>query len=151
MNEKILYDFSNVVWIGKEIEVKWQSYEMVEAELRLLQEAHKQGYDYYHLISGQCLCLRTAEEFDDIICKYDGRSFVEKRFEMTDRETIRQIYVRFSMVVTIKTNSILDFLNIGTRCKELDREYTKPIIAKDEMFFRHSFITMCPNYWSMTT
>ena len=52
IEQKDIVRLSNVVWIGKEIEVKWQSYEMVEAELRLLQEAHKQGYDYYHLISG---------------------------------------------------------------------------------------------------
>ena len=135
IEQKDIVRLSNVVWIGKEIEVKWQSYEMVEAELRLLQEAHKQSYDYYHLISGQCLCLRTAEEFDDIICKYDGRSFVEKRFEMTDGKSYDK-FMLGSQWWSLSKQTVYWIFEHWDKVQELDREYTKPIIAKDEMFFQ---------------
>ena len=84
IEKKDVITLSNIVWIGKEMNIEWASYEMIEIELRLLKEAYMHDYDYYHLVSGQCLCLRTHQEIDEIIFKNGRKSFVEKRFEVTD-------------------------------------------------------------------
>lgn len=64
------------VKIYQEYKVYWGSYELVETELFLFKEAHKEKYDYYHLISGVDLPLKSQEEIQSFFEKNRGYEFV---------------------------------------------------------------------------
>jgi hypothetical protein len=57
----------NLHFIENRVKVYHRGMSIVDAEMQLLNCAHRQygGYDYYHLISGQCYPLRTNEQFDE--------------------------------------------------------------------------------------
>ena len=115
--------------------IEWASYEMVEIELRLLKEAYIHDYDYYHLVSGQCLCLRTQQEIDEIIFKNGRKSFVEKRFEVTDGK----LYDKFmlgSQWWSLNKETVHWIFSHWDKVQELNRDYTKSIRVKDEMIFQ---------------
>lgn len=135
IEKKDVITLSNIVWIGKEMNIEWASYEMIEIELRLLKEAYMHDYDYYHLVSGQCLCLRTHQEIDEIIFKNGRKSFVEKRFEVTDGK----LYDKFmlgSQWWSLNKKTVHWIFSHWNKVQELDREYTKSIRVKDEMIFQ---------------
>lgn len=56
--------------------IYWGCYEMVEAELLLLEAAHGVGYDYYHLLSGADLPLRSQAEIHAFFEAHRGEEFV---------------------------------------------------------------------------
>lgn len=132
---KNIVRLSNVVWIGKQIDVGWQTYEMVDAELLLLRTAYKQQYDYYHLVSGQCLPLRTENEIDNIISQYKGKSFINKVFETRDGRKFEKFYFG-SQWWSLSRETVDWIFNNYHRVEELDREYTKHLISKDEFIFQ---------------
>lgn len=67
---------SNVYFVPK-INISWGSFSLVQAECILLENAVKQSYDYYHLISGCDIPLYTKKEFFDFFEKNKGKEFVE--------------------------------------------------------------------------
>ena len=64
------------VALFNEIDVRWGCYEMVEAELLLLEQARQTGYDYYHLLSGADLPLKPQREIHAFFEQNRGREFV---------------------------------------------------------------------------
>ena len=60
------------------INVNWGSYSVIAAELILLKAAIQvDHYDYYHLISGQDLPLKTQKEIHSYFDQHQGEEFVE--------------------------------------------------------------------------
>lgn len=57
--------------------VYWGSFELVQVELLLFREAHKKHYDYYHLLSGADLPIKTQEEINLFFEKNNGFEFVQ--------------------------------------------------------------------------
>lgn len=66
------------VFFTERIPVFWGHFSLVEAELLLLKAAVNSGvhYDYYHLLSGADMPLKTANEIDDFFRKRKGKQFV---------------------------------------------------------------------------
>ena len=60
----------------KRINVKWGKYSQIKCELNLLKEAIKGEYDYYHLITGVCLPLKSNEEIDAFFEKNKSIEFI---------------------------------------------------------------------------
>lgn len=56
--------------------VYWGSYEMVQTELLLFKEAHKQGYDYYHLLSAADMPIKSQQYIKDFFEENAGYEFV---------------------------------------------------------------------------
>lgn len=135
ITHKDIVKLSNVVWIGKFIDVGWQTYEMIDAELLLLKTAYSHDYDYYHLVSGQCLPLRNEHEIYNIIERYDGKSFINRIFETMDG----RLYDRFifgSQWWSLSKQTVDWIFNNYHKVEELDREYTKQYVSKDEFIFQ---------------
>ena len=56
--------------------ISWGHFAMVEAELELLRAAVPGGYDYYHLLSGVDVPLKTRAYIEDYFAREPGRNYV---------------------------------------------------------------------------
>ena len=77
--------------------VSWGGFSVVDAELALLEAAAAQGYDYYHLISGQDLPLKSQDEIHAFFDGQDtGNSYVgfspEDDYDRTAAERLGQFH-----------------------------------------------------------
>ena len=72
-------DISTVsnVKLYQQYKVYWGGYSMVEAELFLLDKAHLNNYDYYHIISGEDLPLKNNKQFDSFFETHNGLEFID--------------------------------------------------------------------------
>ena len=71
-------DFSNLtseakVYFFQEYEVFWGGFSQVQVELFLFEKAYQQKYDYYHLISGADLPLKSNRKIDTFFEKNQGK------------------------------------------------------------------------------
>ena len=65
------------LFVFSEYKVYWGSFSIVETELFLMEQACKNHYDYYHIISGADLPLRSTGEIDDFFEKNKGLEFID--------------------------------------------------------------------------
>lgn len=66
---------SNVYFIDP-IDVRWGNFSQIECELRLLEAATRNHYDYYHLLSGVDMPIKSIREIDAFFEKNNGKEFV---------------------------------------------------------------------------
>lgn len=64
------------IYIYQEYKVYWGSYALVQTELFLFEKAHQQHFDYYHLLSGADLPIKSQQYIDDFFEKRKGFEFV---------------------------------------------------------------------------
>lgn len=60
----------------REYEVYWGGFSQVQVEMFLLKQAYANGYDYYHIISGADLPLKSNEEIDSFFEENKGKEFI---------------------------------------------------------------------------
>ena len=58
--------------------VTWGSYSQIHCEMVLLKEAVKKEYEYYHLLSGMDLPIKSQNEIHAFFEKYAGLEFVDE-------------------------------------------------------------------------
>lgn len=97
---------SNIKFI-KRMKVYWGGYSQVQCELNLLEEASKNNYQYYHLISGVDLPIKTQSYIHDYFNKNKGTEFI--RFMESGWD-----YTRVS-----KVHLINDYCKINNKFLEL--------------------------------
>lgn len=77
--------------------VRWGHYSQIECELRLLKAAVSHGgYDYYHLLSGVDMPIKTIETIDVFFEKNKGKEFVHfdaAQVQEVDVERIKYYHV----------------------------------------------------------
>ena len=66
---------AHIIFVDR-VSVQWGGYSLVQATLNLLKKADEYDLDYYHLISGADLPLKSWKEFDDYFEKRKGTQFV---------------------------------------------------------------------------
>lgn len=66
---------SKVTFIESQ-KVKWGQYSQIDCELRLLEAATQGRYDYYHLLSGVDMPIKTKEEINSFFEKHRGKEFI---------------------------------------------------------------------------
>ena len=69
--------YEYVYLLKKQISVNWGGFSQVQATLLLLESAYKQQYDFYHLISGQDLFIKSKQTVDEFLVQYKGHQFLE--------------------------------------------------------------------------
>lgn len=70
-------DHAGLQLLEPRIDIRWGDYSMVEAELTLFEAAASRGtYDYYHLLSGVDLPLRSQDEIHAFFDANRGKEFV---------------------------------------------------------------------------
>ena len=73
--------------------VYWGSYRMIQVEMLLFEEASKIHHDYYHLLSGMDLPIKSQRKIQDFFETYKGMEFVHfdtNERLMFDREIARR-------------------------------------------------------------
>ena len=60
---------SKLIILEERISVTWGDYSQIACELKLLKEATKTEHDYYHLLSGVDLPIKTQDEIHDFFDK----------------------------------------------------------------------------------
>lgn len=64
------------IYLVKRHNVKWAGFSVVECELSLLKQAMNKTYEYYHLLSGLDLPLRSQDEIHKFFQENKGKEFV---------------------------------------------------------------------------
>lgn len=67
---------SEVCFVDR-VEVQWGDYSVVEAELRLFRAAVPGNYQYFHLISGMDLPLKSQDEIHAYYKQHSGKEFIQ--------------------------------------------------------------------------
>lgn len=67
---------SNLHFISERVNVSWGGYSQIQSELALFRAATPGEYEYYHIISGIDLPLRTAQEVYDFFHARRGLEFI---------------------------------------------------------------------------
>lgn len=68
--------YSGLVFLSNRLDVKWGDFSQIECELRLLEASIPQEYQYYHLMSGVDLPLKSQKEIHDFFEEHEGTEFV---------------------------------------------------------------------------
>lgn len=69
--------FSTLKILDTRIDVQWSSHTQIWCELALLKEAAKTPHDYYHLLSGADLPLKTPDKILNFFDENAGKEFVQ--------------------------------------------------------------------------
>lgn len=82
---------SPLIFIENKVDVQWGNFSQIECELRLLEEATKQYHDYYHLLSGVDLPLKSQKEIHDFFDRHKGLEFVQFQQPKIDAESFNRV------------------------------------------------------------
>lgn len=70
-------EHGQVYFLSKRIDVRWGTYTQIQAEMALFSAAMEKGtYDYFHIISGTTLPLKSMDEIDAYFSRLAGNSTV---------------------------------------------------------------------------
>ena len=114
---------SKVYFTPKRIRVYWGDYSVVEAEYQLFCIAHESGpYQYYHLISGADLPIKTQEAIHRECDEKEGMEFIGYA-NASDGEIKWRVNHRFLFPHLLKSRSIIVKLlrKISTALQDLFR------------------------------
>lgn len=75
---------SNLVFVERK-RISWGDYSQIDCEMRLLESAIGGNYDYYHLLTGVDLPLKSNEEIDQFFRQNNGAEFIS--FDQEANET----------------------------------------------------------------
>lgn len=78
-------EYSNIFFV-KPVKVSWGGDSMIKAEIRLLQESSKHNYQYYHLISGLDLPVKSKDYIYDFFENQQGANYVSIDYYPNDSE-----------------------------------------------------------------
>lgn len=111
-----LVNKSNIYFV-KRFNVRWGGYSIVEAELELLNKAIKGEYEYYHIISGVDLPLKSQEYIHKFFNANRGKEFINiEKIESTSWRDIEiknrvKLYHFINNIVNLRSkNRIITFL-----------------------------------------
>lgn len=82
----------------KRRDVRWGHYSLIKCEVELLKSAIQKRYDYYHLISGVDLLLKSQDEIHDFFNKHQGKEFIH----FCSREKIQKVNSRIQYYHFVK-------------------------------------------------
>lgn len=68
--------YSDVHFLSERVNVSWGGYSQIQSELALFRAATPGEYEYYHIVSGIDLPLRTAQEIYDFFHERRGQEFI---------------------------------------------------------------------------
>ena len=83
-NKDDLYKFKHSpLYLTDRISVNWGGYSLVCSELILFEAAHaKQNYQYYHLVSGVDLPIKTQDQIHQFFDENNGKEFISFESEV---------------------------------------------------------------------
>lgn len=155
--------------LSDRIDVRWADVSMIEAEYRLFESAFSNGtYDYYHLLSGVDLPLKSQAEIHRFFDENKGKEFIgfysgdiskmierrinyyhlfPKYFRETKgvknrfRQIIRASFLRFQQFFSLRRNKNIEFKK-GTQWVSVTHDFVRYLLAKKKSalsIFKNSF------------
>lgn len=67
----------HVFFVEQRVSVNWSGFSQVLAMVNLLKQTVGKTYDFYHLISGQDLLIKSKQEISDFLKGHKGHQFLE--------------------------------------------------------------------------
>ena len=109
---KNLTEFSDV-YFTERLNVGWGSFSMIKTELNLFKVASKKNYEYYHLISGVDLPIKTQDYIHDFFNKHKGTEFLTcLKDEFTKKQNIERRLSKYYLFQQFgRNNKIIKFIN----------------------------------------
>ena len=145
---------SHLSIVEERYDVRWGSISLVKAEYTLFKAAFRSGvhYDYYHLISGTDLPIKSNDYFQSFFSKHSGKNFVgfcketvKDRVEYKHiflnclKNTNRiymycdKIYVALQKLLNIKNPGLKDItIAKGTNWCSVTENFVKELIEKEQ-------------------
>ncbi len=158
-NEIIETKYSKVELVNR-INIQWGSYSQIEAELALFKSSIAGNYDYYHLISGQDLLIKSHQYFDDFFSKNNGKQFITfcgkdwlddsrkriKYYYLTigrskNKLRLNKLFLMIQKLCFIKRNKKVNLYG-GSNWLSLTNDAVKLMIEKEKYIkkvFKHSY------------
>lgn len=159
---------SNIFFI-EQINICWGSFQQIECEVLLLKNAIKNKYQYYHLLSGVDLPLKTQDEIYEFFNKNEGKEFVHFMYHHVttselDRIKYYHVFIKnrrssnilkkiFSKVmdtVAISIQKIVRFSRIkdnnimyGANWFSITHELAEYVVSKEEFINKQYKRTLC--------
>ncbi|MDR0542771.1 MAG: beta-1,6-N-acetylglucosaminyltransferase [Dysgonamonadaceae bacterium] len=155
--------------LTERIDVRWGDVSVVEAEYALFEAAYRQiGYDYYHLLSGVDMPLKSPDYIHDFFDKHKGKEFIgyyqgnidaqierkvqryhlfPKHFRETKgwkalgRKCLRSAFLRLQILLGIKRNRNVLFKK-GTQWISITGDFVEYLLARKKQVLdtcRHTF------------
>lgn len=75
-------------------DVTWGSYSQINCEMVLLKEAVKTEHQYYHLLSGMDLPIKSQDEINEFFDKYNGLEFVDEDLPQISEAALSRVKYR---------------------------------------------------------
>jgi hypothetical protein len=164
---------SNLYILPDRIDVRWGDYSQIETELLLFEYAHemqsKKGisYQYYHLISGVDIPLKSQDYIHDFFNRNNGKEFLgfyQGNFEMELRKKVQMYYLfpkhfsktrkfnlrnivralfcRFQFFVGYRRNKDIDLVR-GTNWTCITNDFVEFLLSKKKEIYRRFSHTFC--------
>ena len=160
--------------IRDRVDVHWGDVSVVQAEYALFEEALRNGgYDYFHLLSGVDLPLKSMDETDAFFERHAGKEFIGYTLTESTPELVRKVqryhlfpedfrnknplksilrslFLKMQEVLGIKRNRGVDFKK-GSQWVSVSAEMARIFVAHKDWAlktFRHCF---CPDEIVMQT
>lgn len=167
---------SNLEFVER-IDTRWGDISLVKAEIILLKKASKKNYEYYHLISGSDLPIKSQDYIHDFFKRNNGKEFID--FRLMDFE--KKIFRIRGYHLTLWTKSSNNLLNLMDRCLNkilnilylnfklrrknfedyeikygsqwfsITNEFCKEIIKNEKNIKKKFFMTSCSDEYFMQT
>ena len=157
------------------VEVQWGDYSVIEAEFRLLRAAVNENYQYFHLISGMDLPLKSQNEIHEYFDRHNGKEFIQFLDDEWTRKT--QTRVRYYWFFQGKLGSrreqspiyVIQRLLLGlqkligiNRCRKytartgaqwvsITRKFATCLCDNEQLIEKRFAQTFCPDEWMMQT
>lgn len=150
------------IYFTDRIDVEWGAYSQIEAEICLFKAASKHNYQFYHLISGADLPIKSQDEIHEFFEKNRDKEFVKfenNKFLYHDRVSLYYFFQKnlrdqsFETIVNkllnitqnlfkVKRNRAISFQK-GTQWVSITGELVTYIISKEEWIKRVFSHTLC--------
>lgn len=162
--------YADIHLIKGRVDVRWGDVSVIEAELRLFEAAvNKDKYDYYHLLSGVDMPLKSQNEIHAFFNQHQGKEFVgystydyhneierkvnrfhlfPKDFRLSSgilpfmKRLVRFVVLKMQYIFGYRRNVYTDFKK-GTQWVSLTDDFIKYIISKKNEVLKIYQNTFC--------
>ena len=120
--------YSKVYFTSQRIDVRWAHYSQVQAEYVLFEEAFKKKYEYYHLISGEDLPIKSQDYIHEFFKNHSDKEFIGFCDDFNDSR-IRYKYI-FPKHLRSKNRVISQLRKTALFIQKYTNKKTFPFILK---------------------
>lgn len=159
---KSIVKYSNLIFVDR-IKVNWGGFSQIKAELILFKKSYKKKYDYYHLISGVDLPIKSQEYIHTFLsdCNLDFLTHIKNEYipnEVYQRvskfylfqdsnipliKSIDKLLINIQNILNINRWKSYIKLQYGSNWASLTHESVKYIIENEKFIYKKFKYTLC--------